>query len=367
MAVLGFFTHFVIRMDWPKAFAFGCLALVLLGCRRDEIRVYRVPKEPKPVQLAMANPHQNSPGFIKWTLPAGWKEELPDSIKAASFSILSPDGRMAQVFAMPLPGGGLTDLDIVNVWHDEVGLPHVASAQGLTGEVLPVGGGEGKLFEMTGSDPKLDGKLKNRILGVTTTKGNVLWIFKMTGEDALVAEQKPVFLNFLKSVTFHEGMEQQLAEMPSRVSSNSKHVPAQADLPKWQAPPNWQAKAPGPMTLAAFNVSGSNGSADVTISKFPGDAGGVVPNVNRWRNQLGLPPAAPGEIMQSLSSFEVANSKASMVEMNGTFAKTGKPTRMLAAIVPRDGETWFYKLMGDDTVVGAEKENFQKFIQSAYR
>ena len=67
----------------------------LLGCRRDEIRVYRVPKEPKPVQLAMANPHQNSPGFIKWTLPAGWKEELPDSIKAASFSVLSADGRMA--------------------------------------------------------------------------------------------------------------------------------------------------------------------------------------------------------------------------------------------------------------------------------
>ena len=28
------------------------------------------------------------------------------------------------------------------------------------------------------------------------------WFFKMTGDDALVAEQKPAFIEFLKSVSF---------------------------------------------------------------------------------------------------------------------------------------------------------------------
>ena len=29
--------------------------------------------------------------------------------------------------------------------------------------------------------------------------------------------------------------------------------------------------------------------ADVTVSIFPNDTGGVVANVNRWRTQVGLP------------------------------------------------------------------------------
>ena len=121
------------------------------------------------------------------------------------------------------------------------------------------------------------------------------------------------------------------------------------------------------MILAAFGVTAPTGTADVTISKLAGDGGGVVPNVNRWRGQLNLPPASSSEIMNTLKTFEVANSKASLVEISGTAAKTGKPAKMLAAIVPHEGQTWFYKLMGDGEVVEAQKDDFQKFIQSAYK
>src|SRR5436853_6531656 len=106
MAVLVFVSGF--RKASRKRFlAFGLAGFccVVAGCHREEIRAYRVPKEEKasapPMAMAMANPHENSPGHITWTLPPGWKEEVPDSIKAASFSILASDGRMAQVFAIP--------------------------------------------------------------------------------------------------------------------------------------------------------------------------------------------------------------------------------------------------------------------------
>jgi hypothetical protein len=35
-------------------------------------------------------------------------------------------------------------------------------------------------------------------------------------------------------------------------------------------------------------------------------------------------------------------------------------------IVPRGDSTWFFKLMGDDSVVAAEKGKFVQFVQSVH-
>ena len=45
--------------------------------------------------------------------------------------------------------------------------------------------------------------------------------------------------------------------------------------------------------------------------------------------------------------------------------RTGAPTRLVAVIVSQDGQTWFYKLMGDTRIVAQQKSAFTKFIQSA--
>jgi hypothetical protein len=44
---------------------------------------------------------------------------------------------------------------------------------------------------------------------------------------------------------------------------------------------------------------------------------------------------------------------------------TNDTQRMLGAIVPREGQWWFYKLLGGAAVVGAERENFIRFAKSA--
>ena len=54
-----------------------------------------------------------------------------------------------------------------------------------------------------------------------------------------------------------------------------------------------------------------------------------------------------------------------MVDFTGTDSKTGKPARLVGAIVPQNGQTWFYKLMGDEQIVAQQKDAFIKFIQSA--
>src|SRR5690349_18082780 len=69
------------------AFGWVCLSLWSMGCQREEIRAYRVPKEQKaPVEMAAADPHEHGPGHLTWTLPVGWEEQPAEQLRAASFS-----------------------------------------------------------------------------------------------------------------------------------------------------------------------------------------------------------------------------------------------------------------------------------------
>lgn len=120
------------------------------------------------------------------------------------------------------------------------------------------------------------------------------------------------------------------------------------------------------MILASYQATdATGGKANITISSFPGEAGGALANVNRWRTlQLGLAPITAAELPTATSSLDVLGGKVMLVDMSGTDQRSGRKARLVAASVPRAGSTWFYKLMGDEAVVAAEKEAFLKFVQT---
>ena len=114
------------------------------------------------------------------------------------------------------------------------------------------------------------------------------------------------------------------------------------------------------MRLASFLVTGPGGKADVSVTMFPGDAGGLLANINRWRTQqLGLPAVQEADLEKLLSPLELPAGRAMLADMSDN-----KQTRLVAAIVPREGNTWFFKMMGDDAVVGAEKASLIQFVKS---
>ena len=82
-------------------------------------------------------------------------------------------------------------------------------------------------------------------------------------------------------------------------------------------------------------------------AEFAGEGGGLLANVNRWRGQLGLPPVAQKTDLSKLCDSLDVRRQGDVVDFTGTDAKTGKPARLVGVIVPQDGQTWFYKLMGD--------------------
>jgi hypothetical protein len=351
------------------------------GCGNSEIKTYKVAKEDNTPKIAtqaadtgnapMMAPHGNvALPKVSWSLPKGWTELPSDGrgLRRAAFQITGTEGKMAQVMIIPLPGASNIELESVNMWREELELPPLNKEE-VTAQAKPVevGDAKGDLFDLMSEKSKPGTISKTRTVGAIAEREGVLWFVKMTGSDDLVAEQKPAFVDFLKSLRFESLGPTQLAKQEAPASTNAKHVPASSDAPNWKVPANWQQKAPGPMITAAYAVTGADGQADVTISKFPGTVGGLAANVNRWRNQLGLQPLSEDEAAKSAEMVEVGGKKeAYMVDLKGTNGRTGKPAHLVALGVPRGGDTWFYKLLGDDAVVTKEKDAFLKFVVSAY-
>jgi hypothetical protein len=352
----------------------GACAVVLVaafaGCSRDDVKVYRIEKDqsaaqppasglPAPAQGDMAAQPQ-----LTWTLPDGWKEVPASGMRVASFAVSGKDGQTADVSVIPLPGGE-PELDLVNMWRQQMHLPAVGSAVAEQGmESVGIGSGQGKLFDIASEEPVVDGKSRGRILVAMVTRGPTSWFFKMTGEESFVRDQKPAFVQFLKSISFPAGEEMtQFADAHRFLSTNARETPsANSEKPIWVVPPGWKELPPSQFLVAKFEIPGTGAArAEVNIGAA---MGGVTANVNRWRGQLGLPAMDEASLNQLITSVDIDGGKAMLVDMTGTDPKTSQPARMIGAIVPRDGQTWFYKLMGDDMVVGGEKDIFTKFVQS---
>ena len=100
------------------------------------------------------------------------------------------------------------------------------------------------------------------------------------------------------------------------------------------------------------------GKADVSVSVFPGDTGGTLANVNRWRRKLALPAATEENLQSLIAPLDPADSQAILVDM------TNNNQQLIGAIVPRDGKYWFYKLQGDTAAVAPQKDAFIAFAKS---
>lgn len=331
---------------------------MLAGCQRAEIEVYSVPKETAFTTSAS----------LHWELPSGWQEVPASGMRAASFLVKGEGSLIADVSIVPLSGRAGSELDNLNRWRGELGLgPITADELPAAGQDVTVCDSQGRLFDIVSGEARLEGRFKERTLAAMTEHGGQTWFFKMRGEADLVAREKDKFIAFLKSIDFHHG-EASAAATPSTPAPAVASTEAETarELPQWQIPPGWETEPPTMMVLAAFKVGGGqDGGAKVQVSSFPGDTGGAHANVNRWRAQVGLGPITPEQLPQETAKLDLAGGQAIVADMTGKDAKTGRPTRLIAAIVPRGGHTWFYKLTGDPGVVAEQKEAFLGFVQSA--
>ena len=355
------------------------LAAVVVGCKKEEIQVYQAPKDMAAPPLAMSAapaadsapaPAEAGTSRPPWTVPAGWTEKAASGMRIASYGITAPDGRTADASVVPLGPTAGSELDNVNRWRGQLGLGAVTDAEltGLT-QAVPIGGVTGKLFDLVGEKPTLDDKYKARTLAAVLSVGSATVFFKLTGEDALVAENKPKFLAWLKSVDTGDGGDRATTSAPAPTAAAAPPPPGMAGpvapppstgQPQWEVPAGWKSVPASTMRIASFAV-GDGG--DFSVVALGPAAGGTLANLNRWRGQLGLGAVSEADIPAATTTLSLpGGDKAIVADLTGEGAGAGK--RMLAAIVARADRTWFYKLTGSAALVAQERDNFLKFVQS---
>ncbi len=121
------------------------------------------------------------------------------------------------------------------------------------------------------------------------------------------------------------------------------------------------------MRLGSFLAKAENGQAvDISVVPLSGLAGGMLANINRWRGQIQLPPIEEQDLATGAKLISVGRLQMNQVDfvssvllIDGRYKK-----RIVAAIYEKSGQTWFFKMNGEDEAVRSMKPAFKKFLES---
>lgn len=152
----------------------------------------------------------------------------------------------------------------------------------------------------------------------------------------------------------------------SMAGADASTIPVGSDALTWTAPADWQAKATSAMRKGSYAVPapGPNATdddaADLAIFAFPGDTGGLLSNLNRWRGQIGLPPIQENELPQATTQLTQGTLQFTIVD----FTATADDMRLIGAVLSGHGETYFFKMTGPRATLAAQKQAFLDMLKT---
>ena len=132
-------------------------------------------------------------------------------------------------------------------------------------------------------------------------------------------------------------------------------------------PLNWEPQPLSQMRQASFLVHGENGAiADISFVSLGPAAGNVLDNVNRWLSQLAQPPITSEKLASTLQKLPTPRGDIAIVDLTGQpeNGDSNKDGRIIGAIASDEERTVFFKMRGNPALVGAQKGNFIKWVNS---
>lgn len=341
-------------------------AFLLGGCERSDqqIKVYRVAKAPldatppaDATRPTNASSPSSMPGAVPITpmtaaVPPNWEPQPLSEMRQASFLVHGENGAVADISFVTLGPAAGNILDNVNRWLGQLAQPPIA-ADKLAGTIqqLPTARGDIAIVDLAGKPENGDSSKDGRIIGAIASDEGRIAFFKMRGNTALVSAQKENFLKWVSSSRPANSTASVTATPAPRANTEQPQL-------KWEVPPGWTQAATSAMRYASFAVEKNGEKADISVVTFPGDGGADAENVNRWRQQVGLPAVEASALNSMIVPVPAGEVSFSTVDMAGATA------RVLAGWTRHDGRAWFFKLTGPQTVVEQEKAKFVKFLQS---
>ncbi|MEO8499176.1 MAG: hypothetical protein ABI614_29275 [Planctomycetota bacterium] len=270
----------------------------------------------------------------QWQLPEGWKQEPGEGIRFATIKIQTDEQSLElTVIKLPMPPteGMLSN---INRWRGQLGLAPIDDA-GLAKETTAV-----------------------------TLAGTTATLVNLVGKSGAIAPMAAPFAGAT-------GGDAEAARRAAHAAAGIEES-AGGELPgappstiTYEAPAGWELgqrvvsrSAFAVPREAAFVVNEDNRSAEITVTALGAAAGDILPNVNRWRGQIGLEPVTAEQLAK----------EAKQVDMNGVegeyFRLIGPQQAILGVIAVHGGKSWFVKLQGDHDLAVKLQEQFETFVSS---
>lgn len=337
--------------------AISIAVILLTGCDRDsQIVAYQAPKDsPDPAaveqpQAALSMTDLSTAGHLEWTVPANWRQEPGLGGMQVATLIAGDDPRPFVVTVTRLAGEAGSLLANVNRWRRQLGLDAIGAAEpDSLIQPIQTTGVRGRLVDLIGPPPPTQDRHRQRMLVAQFEHGRSNWFFKVTADEAVVKRYEPQFMSLLRSVR------------PAAPADTGGAQVFEVGPIRGIIPPGWQwDPRPRPPRLATFVISDGNRQAEVAITRFPGDVGGTLANVNRWRRQVDL--SAIDDLSQLDSAQVIIDKLPGKVFQFRAPGDVPDRPRIVVATVKRDDVSWFFKLSGPHDLLESQIEPFVTFV-----
>ncbi|MBV8882175.1 MAG: hypothetical protein JO332_19625, partial [Planctomycetaceae bacterium] len=132
-----------------------------------------------------------------------------------------------------------------------------------------------------------------RILGAVAPGPNATWFFKVPAPADRLDSVKPEVLAFFQKLKLEDG---QL---------------------RWTLPQGWVEEKGAPQREATLRFGDREPKLEMSIVRFQGDGGGMLPNLNRWRDQLGLEKIGESELPTLAKKLDGVAAEVWVVDLVG--------------------------------------------------
>jgi hypothetical protein len=184
------------------------------------------------------------------------------------------------------------------------------------------------------------------------------WFFKSTDAKHVIDAAEPELLSLFESARIETSPPMPVADGSEITQPNI----ADSKLLSYNVPTGWREDSTPRTARVATLMSEQDPPIELAITRFPGDVGGELANVNRWRGQIGLAPISSLSL-QDGSNITISGVAARMYQLRSE-SDSPSEVAMTVALVKVDDHTWFFKMSGQSASVAHERERFIEFLES---
>ena len=129
----------------------------------------------------------------------------------------------------------------------------------------------------------------------------------------------------------------------------------------WIAPNHWLEGKKNSMRIGSYKIPYNDSFADLSITYFKGDGGGLLENVNRWRGQLDLPTTTIEEINKNYLTGAVRIGDYKLLKI---FNENNLNKAFLCIVISVKNSTLFLKLDTSFESIDFLEKEIIKFINT---